>query len=68
MSTLDRWIRVALIALIAGLLYTSKLTGWPAVFAGLIGFAFLVSGLTGFSPLYALLRVNTARRTRKYSS
>ena len=65
MSTADRLIRLVVIAIIGILLYTGIVGGWLAVMLGLLGFAFLVSSMTGFCPLYVLLRVNTARRSMR---
>jgi hypothetical protein len=64
MSAMDRWIRVGIVVIIAGLLYTHTLIGWTAVILGLISFAFFVSSFTGFCPVYGIFRLNTARRSR----
>jgi hypothetical protein len=60
-STPDRIIRiVAGVALLA--LVVAGIVGGPAaILAGVVGAILLVTGATGFCPLYAILRVSTKR-------
>ncbi len=63
-STLDRIVRiVAGVILLAGIALGAVAAPWLYV-AGLVGAVLLVTGIVGFCPLYAILRISTlpARR------
>lgn len=60
----DRTFRMLLGAVITALFFTNMITGTLAIV--LLGFAaiFIITGLVGFCPLYALLKISTIRREK----
>lgn len=60
-STPDRIVRVIVGIALVALAVAGVIGGPVAVLAGLVGAILLVTGATGFCPLYALLRVSTKR-------
>lgn len=59
-STLDRAIRMVAGAVLAGVYVSGVVSGVPAGIALVAGLVLLLTGMTGFCPLYALLRIDTA--------
>ncbi len=60
-SNPDRIIRIIAGIVLAALALTGVVSGALAVGAWVVGAILLVTGVTGFCPLYALLRVSTKR-------
>jgi uncharacterized membrane protein HdeD (DUF308 family) len=58
-SNLDRIIRVILGIALGALYFTSTITGIAGIIALVLGVVFLVTGIVGFCPLYALLKLST---------
>ncbi len=62
MGLIDRVLRV-LLAFIAGAFYlTNTVTGGVAVVMLIVGAVFLLTGLTGFCPLYVPLKFDTLKK------
>jgi len=59
MGTLDRIIRLSLVAVIAALYFTGQITGTAAIILGIVAVAFLVTGLIGWCPAYLALGLST---------
>ena len=57
----DRIVRVVLGAVLLFLGFGSAISGALGVIAGVLGIVFVVTGLAGFCPLYALFKVSTNR-------
>ena len=60
-SSVDRIIRVVLGIVLLALGWGGVVTGGWGVFLKVIGFVPLVTGIVGFCPLYALLKLRTNR-------
>ncbi|MDQ7041161.1 MAG: DUF2892 domain-containing protein [Rhodothermus sp.] len=61
-GTIDRVVRIG-IALVIGVLYlTGQLSGTAAVILGIVALIFLITGLVGSCPLYAVLGMSTCPR------
>jgi hypothetical protein len=60
-STLDRIIRVIAGIALLGLYFTSVVTGSLGVILVIVGAILLVTGIVGFCPLYALLKLSTRK-------
>lgn len=60
-GTLDRVIRVVAGAVLGITVFTA-LTGIWQIVAAVVAAILLVTGIVGFCPIYALLRINTRRR------
>jgi hypothetical protein len=58
-SILDRIIRVILGAVLLALYFTGTVTGGLGVVFIILGAIALITGVVGFCPLYALLKVST---------
>lgn len=58
-GTMDRIIRVAGGAVLAGLGFTGIIAGAAGIILGVVGVVLIVTGAVGFCPLYAALRMNT---------
>jgi hypothetical protein len=63
-STLDRVVRIIAGVVIAVAIVAGGLASPWLYAAALVAGIFLVTGLVGFCPIYALLRVRTAPRRR----
>lgn len=59
MGSLDRIIRLALVAVIAALYFTGQITGTAAIILGIVAVAFLVTGLIGWCPAYLAFGLST---------
>ena len=58
-SNLDRIIRVILGAVLFALYFTGTVTGGLGVVFIILGAILLITGVVGFCPLYALLKIST---------
>jgi len=63
-STPDRIIRVVLGVALLALALAGIVSGPAAILATVVGATALVTGIVGFCPLYAILRVSTKPATR----
>ena len=61
-GTADRVIRIVAAALLALAIVTGLVAAPISIAAGVVAAVLLVTGLTGFCPLYAVLRVSTCPR------
>jgi len=59
----DRVIRTLVALAIGVLIMGGQLTGTAAVILGIVAVVLLVTGATGVCPLYALLKLTTAKRS-----
>lgn len=63
MGTIDRGVRVAVAILLAILIFTNVVSGWPAIVLGVLAIVFVGTSLIGFCPLYLPFGLNTCGRT-----
>ena len=63
-SAADRIIRIVLAVALLALAIAGIVSGPVAVLAWVVGAIALVTGIVGFCPLYAILRVSTRPATR----
>lgn len=63
MGTMDRTVRLLVVALIAVLYFTDVVGGTLAIVLGAVATVFLVTSAIGWCPTYTLLSVSTARAT-----
>lgn len=61
-GTVDRVIRIVAAALLALAVATGLVAAPISIAAGVLATLLLVTGVTGFCPLYAVLRVSTCPR------
>lgn len=61
-GTADRIVRIVAAALLALAVVTGLVAAPVSIAAGVIAAVLLVTGVTGFCPLYAVLRVSTCPR------
>jgi len=61
MGTVDRSIRLAVVAIIAVLYYAGQLSGTVAIVLGIVAVAFLATSLIGWCPLYLPLGISTRK-------
>lgn len=59
MGTADRTLRIVIAAVIAGLYMTGMISGTLAIVLGIIALVFLLTGIIGFCPAYAPLKIST---------
>lgn len=58
-GTIDRIVRVAGGAVLAGLGFTGVVSGWAGILIGLVGLVFITTGAIGWCPIYAALGLKT---------
>ncbi len=58
-GSLDRGIRIALAVLVILLMAFNVIQGTAAVILGIVAFAFVVTSVVGFCPLYKVLKIST---------
>ena len=63
-STPDRIIRIVLGIALLAIAFAGIVSGPVAILAWVVGAIALVTGIVGFCPLYAILRVSTKPATR----
>jgi K+-transporting ATPase A subunit len=61
MGTVDRAIRLTVVAIIAILYFTGQITGTAAIVLGIIAAAFLVTSLIGRCPSYVPFGISTKK-------
>lgn len=59
MGSLDRIIRIALVALVAVLYFTGVISGTWAIILGVVAVVLLLTSLVGVCPLYMLFGIST---------
>ncbi|MBK8699759.1 MAG: DUF2892 domain-containing protein [Saprospiraceae bacterium] len=59
MGNTDRYIRIALAALVAVLYFTNVISGTVAIVLGVLAIVFLLTSLVSFCPLYTVLGMRT---------
>lgn len=62
MGTVDKAIRLAVVAIIAILYFAGQISGTVAIVLGIVAVAFLVTSLIGWCPTYALLGISTRKK------
>lgn len=62
MGTLDRVIRLMLVAVVAVLYLTGNLTGLAAIILGILAVIFVITSFIGFCPLYLPFGLSTKRQ------
>lgn len=62
MGTLDRVIRLMLVAVVAVLYFTGNLTGLAAIILGILAVIFVITSFIGFCPLYLPFGLSTKRQ------
>lgn len=62
MSTIDRIIRLIVVAIIAALYFTGQITGIALIVLGIIAVAFLLTGIISWCPIYAILGLSTKKK------
>ncbi|MCW8839410.1 MAG: DUF2892 domain-containing protein [Gammaproteobacteria bacterium] len=65
MGTVDRAIRLILVAIIAILFATGQLTGLAATILGIVAVIFLVTGVIGWCPAYLPFGISTRKGGQK---
>jgi len=65
MGTIDRVLRVILAAVVGVLFFTGVISGTAAVVLGILAVLFLLTGATGFCPLYAPFGISTMKKEAK---
>ena len=63
MGTLDRIVRLALVALVAVLYFTGVIGGTLAIILGIVALVFLVTSLFGVCPLYMPFGLSTRKKS-----
>ncbi|KXK37268.1 MAG: DUF2892 domain-containing protein [Saprospiraceae bacterium] len=58
----DKLIRLAVVALIAILYYTGKITGTTAIVLGIVAIIFALTAFLSFCPIWAALGINTNKK------
>jgi hypothetical protein len=61
LGTIDRALRVTAAIVIGILLYTSAISGTIGTIFGIVAIALLLTGAISFCPLYAMLKISTAK-------
>ena len=63
MGTIDRIVRLALVALVAVLYFTNVIGGTLAIILGILALVFLVTSLFGVCPLYMPFGLSTRKKS-----
>ena len=61
MGTLDRIIRLILVAVVAVLYFTNVISGTLALILGILAAVFLITSLISFCPLYVPFKISTRK-------
>jgi hypothetical protein len=61
-GTIDKVIRLTLVAVIAALYFTHMITGMVAIIAGALGVIFLLTSLVSVCPLYLPFGISTTKK------
>ncbi|MEM8599354.1 MAG: DUF2892 domain-containing protein [Bacteroidota bacterium] len=62
MHTVDRVVRLAVVALIAVLYFTGQISGLATILLGVVAAIFALTGFVGLCPLYSALGISTRRK------
>ena len=62
MGTLDKLIRIIVVAIIASLYFTKVISGTLAIVLLIFAVIFIVTSLISFCPLYTLIGLNTRKK------
>ncbi len=62
MGALDRILRLLLSAIVLVLYFSHQITGTAAIVLGIIAAIFLITGIIGFCPLYAIFKISTRKK------
>jgi hypothetical protein len=62
LGTIDRTLRVIASIVIGLLLYNDTISGTLGIVFGIVAIALLLTGAISFCPLYALLKISTAKK------
>ena len=62
MSTIDRIIRLIVVAIIAALYFTGQITGIALIVLGIIAVAFLLTSIISWCPLYSIIGFSTKKK------
>jgi hypothetical protein len=65
MSNIDRIIRFIVVIAVIILLWTEVIKGTFATILGIIAIILVITSITGFCPLYVLLKISTKKKTDK---
>ncbi len=63
MGTVDKTIRLIVVAIIAVLYFTGQITGTAAIILGIIAVAFLLTSIIGWCPSYVPFGISTKEKT-----
>ena len=63
MGLLDRFIRLALVVLVAVLYFTNVISGTWAIILGIVAAVFLLTSLIGVCPLYLPFGISTRKKS-----
>ncbi len=63
MGTVDKTIRLIVVAIIAVLYFTGQITGTAAIILGIIAVAFLLTSIIGWCPSYVPFGISTKKKT-----
>lgn len=63
MGSIDRIIRLAIVALIAILYFTNVISGTWAIVLGVVAVVFLLTSLVGVCPLYMPFGISTKKKS-----
>jgi uncharacterized membrane protein YkgB len=61
MGTIDRVIRLIVVAIIAALYFTGTISGTLAIILGIVAIAFLLTSLIGWCPAYLPFHISTCK-------
>jgi hypothetical protein len=61
MGTIDRVVRLILVAVVAALYFTGQISGTLAIVLGVLAIIFLVTSIIGWCPLYLPLKLSTKK-------
>ena len=61
MGSVDRIIRLVLVALVAVLYFTNVISGTLALILGILAVVFLITSLISFCPLYVPFKISTRK-------
>lgn len=65
MGTIDRVLRVILAVVVGVLYFTGSISGTAAIVLCVLAVIFLLTGATGFCPLYAPFGISTIKKKAK---
>jgi hypothetical protein len=65
MGAVDRIIRIILALVVLVLYLTGVICGWLAIVLGILAVIWVLTGIIGFCPAYALFKVSTQKKKKK---